>query len=456
MLLHRFLKDRRASVVPLFALSIVPIIGLIGAAVDYSRANALKASLQAAADSTALALSKTANTMDPATLQASASSYFNAVFSRPEAQNLAVTTTFTSSGGSQLVVTGSATLKTLFMGIMGFPELSVAAAGTATWGMTRLRVALVLDNTGSMTQGGSSTTPNKITALKTATKNLITQLKNAASKDGDIYVSIIPFAKDVNVGAKNYDQSWIDWTDWDAWSKNCAAQYDPTNTGQRSTAASKCGGSFTNTGTSSKPKWSWVIDHTKWNGCVTDRNQNYDTTNTPPASGALFPPEQYTACGAALMPLTYDWSALSAQVDAMTPNGSTNQTIGLVWGWQSLSPGAPLNAPPLDPNYEYQQVIILLTDGLNTQNRWNGDGSHQSTQVDNRMRLACNNAKNGKITIYAVQVNTGGDPTSTLLQDCASNKPGTLDHFFLLTSADQIITTFDTIGTNLSKLRLAK
>jgi hypothetical protein len=55
------------------------------------------------------------------------------------------------------------------------------------------------------------------------------------------------------------------------------------------------------------------------------------------------------------------------------------------------------------------------------------------------------------ITLYTVQVNTGGDATSTMLKDCASD-PG---KFFLLTNAAQIVTTFGQIGTSLSKLRLA-
>ena len=38
----RFLADQRAGVAPMFALAIVPIIGLVGAAVDYSRGNAAR------------------------------------------------------------------------------------------------------------------------------------------------------------------------------------------------------------------------------------------------------------------------------------------------------------------------------------------------------------------------------------------------------------------------------
>jgi hypothetical protein len=54
--------------------------------------------------------------------------------------------------------------------------------------------------------------------------------------------------------------------------------------------------------------------------------------------------------------------------------------------------------------------------------------------------------------MYTIQVNTGGDPTSTLLQNCASDA----SKFFLLTSAGQMTATFNTIGTNLTKLRVAQ
>ena len=38
-----------------------------------------------------------------------------------------------------------------------------------------------------------------------------------------------------------------------------------------------------------------------------------------------------------------------------------------------------MNAPAEDSNYTYNRVIILLSDGLNTEDRWpaNGNGSTQ-------------------------------------------------------------------------------
>ena len=65
------------------------------------------------------------------------------------------------------------------------------------------------------------------------------------------------------------------------------------------------------------------------------------------------------------------------------PGGNTNQAIGLALGWMSLVGGGPFPTPPaMDPNYQYQQVIILLTDGLNTQDRWYTD----QASIDARQR----------------------------------------------------------------------
>ena len=98
-----------------------------------------------------------------------------------------------------------------------------------------------------------------------------------------------------------------------------------------------------------------------------------------------------------------------------------------------------------------------MTDGLNTQDRWYGNGSSVSTQVDARQQITCDNVNAAGITLYTVQVNTDGSPTSTLLQNCAGSTGIYPDpsKFFLLTSANAIITTFNQIGTNLSQLRIA-
>ncbi len=448
--LGAFRSARGGNVAITFALATLPVIGTVGFAVDYSHANSVKAAMQAALDSTALMLSRDAATLNSSDLQAKAKNYFDALFTRPEAKSVSVGATYTATGGSQVVVTGSAAVPTSFLGVIGYQNIYVNGSATAAWGSTRLRVALVLDNTGSMADAG------KMTALKSATKSLLTQLKSAASVNGDVYVSIIPFSKDVNVGSSNYLLgTWIDWTDWDAdnGSDVSATVCTPT-VGKNGKVKKKCAKSTT-----------WVpAPHSTWNGCVTDRDRDYDQVVTQPnpadillpasSASTLFPAEQYDACPVAMMGLNYNWTNMNSLVDSMQPAGNTNQPIGLVWGWQSLVSGGPLTAPIMDSNYNYQQIIILLSDGLNTADRW----FTAQTPVDNRMYQTgngsgtCANIKAAGITIYTIQVNTGGDPTSTLLQNCASSS----DKFYMLTSASAINTTFNTIGTNLTKLRVAK
>jgi hypothetical protein len=133
----------------------------------------------------------------------------------------------------------------------------------------------------------------------------------------------------------------------------------------------------------------------------------------------------------------------------MAAAGSTNQTIGLAWGWQAQSQGVPLSAPALPANT--QQIMILLSDGLNTQDRWYGNGTDQSSGVDGRMALACTNAKAAGFTIYTVFVDLNGTQgNSTVLQNCATDAT----KYFDLTSSDQIITTFNAIGEQITNLRV--
>ena len=444
--LGAFRAARAGNVAITFALASLPIVGTVGFAVDFSHANSVKTAMQAALDSTALMLSKDAATLSNSDLQSKALSYFNALFTRPEATGITISAAYSTDGGSKVVVNGAAQVPTNFLGIIGYPNIEVGGSATAAWGSTRLRVALALDNTGSMAWDG------KMTALKAATKSLLSQLSSAATTNGDVYVSIVPFSKDVNVGSSNYSQSWIDWTAW--------AEKNGTCSKTKYTTKSTC--------TSAGKTWT-ADNHNTWNGCVTDRGPSsapgtstWDQVVTVPdgTTNSLWPAEEYSSCPVAMMGLNYNWTAMNSLVDSMQPNGSTNQPIGLVWGWQSLVGGGPLTAPPKDPNYTYTDVIILMSDGLNTQDRWYSS----QTPVDDRMYQTgngsgtCANIKSSGVTIYTVQVNTGGDPTSTLLQNCAGSPDKMIDpsKFYVVTSASGLGAVFAAIGTNLTKLRVAQ
>jgi hypothetical protein len=196
----------------------------------------------------------------------------------------------------------------------------------------------------------------------------------------------------------------------------------------------------------------WLVNPTStWNGCIEDRVQNYDTQNTSPSSSG-FPAANDDNCPVtSVVPLTYTWSTLTSDITAMTAQGSTNQTIGLVHGWQSITTGLPYSAPSLPANTS--QYIILVSDGLNTQDRWYGDGSNQSSQVDTREGLACTAAKAAGIVIYTIYVDLNGTQgSSAALQSCASDP----SKYFDLTTSGALITTLNNISEQITNLRVSR
>src|SRR5436190_20811678 len=129
-----FRRDARANVAPIFAIAIIPIVGLTGMAVDYSRGNSMKASVQAALDATALAMARSAPNLTPAQLQQQSSDMFFAQFNRPDARNVVVTATYSTTNGSALTMTASGSVDTTFTRIMGVNQLNVGSSSTIKWG----------------------------------------------------------------------------------------------------------------------------------------------------------------------------------------------------------------------------------------------------------------------------------------------------------------------------------
>lgn len=441
-LMNRFRKDQRGQIVVIFAIMLIPLLSFMGAAIDYTRATRAKATMQSVLDSVSLMVAKdlSSGLISTSQVNTKAQTYFSALYTDTEAQAVTINATYTQasgSNGSTIVVTGSAHIQTDFVQIMGYPTMAFAASSTSTWGASLLRVALVLDNTGSMAQSG------KMAALQPAAKNLVTQLSGLAQNPGDVYISVVPFETNVNVGTSNVNATWLR---WDLWDPSNGSTRCPSNT---NLARAEClGHNFTWNHTVGSP------NHSLWNGCVSDRDQSNDVGSTVPSSQATeFPVNQELACPAAsILPLTYDWSTVNSTINAMSPSGGTNQTIGMLWGWLTLLQQSPMNAPAESVNNQYQHIIILFTDGLNTLDRWYGNGSATSTQVDSRMSTLCTAIKNTGVVIYTVQIDTDGAGQSAVLPACASSPA----NFFMLTNANQIQTAFAAIGTSISQLRVSR
>ena len=220
-LMNRFRRDQRGNIAIVFGIAIIPLLCFAGAAIDYSRATRARATMQSVLDSVSLIVAKdlSSGLITTSQVGTKAQTYFNALYTDTEAQSVTINATYTQasgSTGSTIVVTGSANIQTAFMQIAGFRTMPFGASSTSTWGASLLRVALVLDNTGSMSQSG------KMAALQPAAKNLVTQLSALAQNPGDVYISVVPFEVNVNVGKSNVGASRLRWDQW-----------DPSNTNSR-------------------------------------------------------------------------------------------------------------------------------------------------------------------------------------------------------------------------------
>lgn len=428
-------EGRKGNVAIIFALAIVPVVGGIGAAVDYAMANSNRTSMQKALDSTGLALAKlmplTQAELDTKGWQLFSASLGQMKVSLPQS-GLVITTP--STGKIVLAATGHYTPQ--ISGIMGIQTFPVTAKTEVQWGIKKLELALALDNTGSMEED------NKMVELKKASKNLLTTLKKAAKNPGDVKVAIIPFNTLVNTG-ENTSATWIKKGDWDNKEGNCNRS---DRWGNEYTPKSVCqsyGGTWT-------PK---TFNNTNFKGCVEDRdkdpNLNHDALDTAPTNAATrFPARRCTYAVTQLLPLTYDWTALEDKVDQMEPAGATNVTIGLVWAWHALTPGLPLtqaaaSAPDLS------KIIILMTDGLNTQNRWDGTGYSACASCAARTAVACANVKAAGIKLYTIRVIEGD---ADILRNCASDP----SMYFDVQNASQLTAVFNAIGGQLASLHLSQ
>jgi Flp pilus assembly protein TadG len=157
----RFFADQSGGVAPLFALGLVPMIGLAGAAIDYSRANAARTAMQATLDTAALMVAKDAQIIQPAQASSVATNYFNAAFDRPEVQSLQITASIGSgsNGGTTVSAEATAFVATTFMKVLGRNAIDVRVRASVVNANDGLGCVLALNPSasGAATAQGSTT-----------------------------------------------------------------------------------------------------------------------------------------------------------------------------------------------------------------------------------------------------------------------------------------------------------
>ncbi len=415
-LLLSFRDDRSGNIVVIFAILLVPLLGMVGAAIDYSRATTARQMLIAAVDSAALMAARDATKLTDAQLRTRIDDWIKANLHGVEEGSFTGANVAIDRTARTINIVADAKVKTTMTQLLGPDSVAIASSSQSVWGTNKIELALVLDNTGSMSSSG------KMTALKTASKDLIKIMKDATTETDQIKISIVPFNTQVKLVANTYkDAPWL--------------RFDLTR--------QVWNGSKYVPETMSKSIWTQ-----NGQGCITDRDQSYDVSDGEASLDTT--PKKYPAywCAqtslATVLPLTADWTALNNKIDSMTPVGNTNVTIGAVWGMATLSTALPMNEAKPAGTERLSKYMILLTDGENTQNRWGTNGS----SIDVRTRLACINAKAAGIKVYTIRVIDGD---RDLLKQCASQE----SMYYEVSNASQLSPVFQAIAKEISQVRLS-
>ncbi|WP_297107411.1 TadE/TadG family type IV pilus assembly protein [uncultured Devosia sp.] len=220
-LLRQFAKDESGVFAVLFGLMAIVLIALGGATVDYVTLEQTRQRAQLALDAAALALQP--EIFKPgysdANVEAAALAIVKERVSDPRiVDSIDIVQVVANPTDGSLYFAGTFTMPTMFVSLVGVPQLSAGFEAEATRKKLALEVVMVLDNSGSMASDSRMT--NLVAAAKCATNILMyTDTVDSgntcipapgATLVDDVKVGIVPFTMYVNVGTGNANASWID------------------------------------------------------------------------------------------------------------------------------------------------------------------------------------------------------------------------------------------------------
>src|SRR5271163_258514 len=223
--LRQLAERREGAIAIIFALCAIPAIIAAGMAIDVGRAYMVKVRLGAALDAAALAVGSETN-LTSNQLTTTLNNYFTANFPST-ALGTDVTVTPVPANADMTASTvnfqAQASVPMTFMQLVGVSSITVSVSAQ-TKKTVGVEVAVVLDNTGSMLCGPNDGAPNysdsacggsvvasdtsctnsnnqsRICTLINAATQFVNTLTSAISSSQQLYISIVPYVTNVNVG----------------------------------------------------------------------------------------------------------------------------------------------------------------------------------------------------------------------------------------------------------------
>lgn len=435
----RFASNQSGAVALIFGIAAIPIIGLIGSSLDYSRATDIRQTYQDAADAAVLA----AATRSLDTFEQQQEIARDVFYAHASATNHSINLFELVEHDLGLMVRAAGEMPTTLLSIVGVTEVSVGVEAIAALASQPLEIAFVIDATNSMLRGSRWRTAYG------AIEDTLEALDEATTGEDDLFVTVIPMGDTVNIGEANADwvQGLVDDEDaYDDWGPDRQFNY---------------------------------MEEQHWQGCVFAREEPtpdnpYTLTDERPGDevfGAMDHRLNNHAleghgsrkflCPREIIGPSQDVQQVLRDINSITAAGTGRFDQGMAWGWRAVSANWQgewgIAGYPTTDLDERNKVVVFITDGNSTMEEWRFDG-HQDWGYNNagdsmlgNLVDVCTQAKAQGIEVYTLYVE-GNPYAESYMRDCASSA----DHFFDVTTNSAMIAAFEAMGTRLSRVRLVR
>jgi len=515
---ERFAADTNGAVAVVFAIVFATVLMALAIALDFGRGSAEANRQQWALDAAALAASDQLGLPEQDERgEQVAEAYFEANM-RPGSDSQLTGVTLDEQAGS-VVASATGGVVTTLMRAFGYKDMRVGAKTTVVKGGNSIELALVLDNSGSMKGSYiddlKTATQNLLGALfagadgtdkvRVGVVPFAASVNVGSAMRGESWIDNAGIAPthmenvsesrtrfqlfddigvnwrgcvEVRPGVHAYSDSLPDDTTPATLFVPMFAPDEPDNDNDG-------GQSFSNSYLTDDEgacvrqptvctKYNWRGRCTRWSKVPLDpavaqaRTCKYDGQLPSGGSG----PNQNCST-LEVLPLSNNQSIVEGHVNAMTAGGYTNIGEGFMWGWRLLSPAEPFIEGKPYAEAGNQKIIILMTDGQNTyRDESNMNKSHYNAYgfaskgrlgtnyseknyravMNSNLTQACGLAKQQGITVYTIAFRLENDSSTTsLLTSCATGS----GYFFAASNGQTLVSAFQEIAKQLSKLRVA-
>lgn len=471
-----YVRAQAGNTVMIFALSIIPIIGVAGFAIDFSRAQTAKTQMTTLLDQAVLAATNLAYDDDPETLVNEWMNSQVAQFGYSTEDLTVNVNSIVALNSKNVSATATLEMPTLLMHIFGRETISIGVSASAIQSIPNLEIAMVLDISSSM-RG------TRLESLKTASNEFVDIMLTDETVDVTS-ISIVPFGGTVNIGA-------------DLFNKFAVGAWDSGTTLNPSEFEYSIG---TNV---ESGEFRFVNGH----ACIEVVRNDVDFELISDKSRGQVPDfwrwwNNHPWCpesDSAIYLNSNNVSGLKAHLNGMVLSDGTGMDIGALWGLKALSPdfrglvGGTFTDRPLDfDESNSKKVMIIMTDGnITAQNRPEdfslgnvhtnrptnkaphvgafsnqgdrgnmqtsrsrgsaSDSSSSNTGVG-RFKLACETAKDQDILIFTIGFQISpGSLADTILEECATSSA----QYFYVEGLD-LTETFNAIASQVNDLRISE